>query len=231
MLLMYTGKTKNVYALEDGNLLLEFKDNLTGTNGVFDPGANEVGLKMDGAGKACLKLSKFFFEKFEQAQIPTHYIKSNLNETTMTVKPATVFGKGLEVICRFKAVGSFHRRYGLYVEEGAELDPPFVEVTLKDDKRNDPPIGEDALELLDILARDEYHVLKRLAREIAAVVKNELVQKDIELHDIKFEFGRSDENHQIILIDEISGSNLRAYKDGSYLMPLELEKLILDEED
>ena len=229
MLLMYTGKTKNVYALEDGNLLLEFKDNLTGTNGVFDPGANSVGLQMEGAGKACLKLTKYFFELFEQARIPTHYIEADIEKTTMTVKPATVFGKGLEVICRFKAVGSFYRRYGLYVEEGEVLDPPFVEVTVKDDKRNDPPIGEDALELLDILARDEYHVLKRLAREIAGIVKDVLTQKDIELHDIKFEFGRSDENHQIILIDEISGSNLRAFKNGKYLEPVELEKLILEE--
>ena len=46
MKLTYTGKTKNVYALEDGNYLLQFKDDVTGENGVFDPGANTVGLTL-----------------------------------------------------------------------------------------------------------------------------------------------------------------------------------------
>lgn len=228
MQLLYKGKTKDVYALDNGNLLLKFKDDVTGEDGVFDPGANTVGLTIEGAGKAGLRLSKYFFEKFAERGIPTHYIDADLENTTMTVKPATVFGKGLEVICRYRAVGSFYRRYGAYVEEGQILNPPFVEMTIKDDERNDPPINEDALELLDILSKDEYHVLKRLAREIGAVVKEELAKKGIELYDIKFEFGRLDENSEIILIDEISGGNMRAYKNGIYLEPLQLEKMILE---
>lgn len=67
----------------------------------------------------------------------------------MTVKPATVFGKGLEVICRYRAVGSFLRRYGAYAQEGDKLDA-FVEVTLKDDGREDPPITKDALAMLGL---------------------------------------------------------------------------------
>ena len=31
--LVYVGKTKNVYALENGNYLLEFKDDCTGKDG------------------------------------------------------------------------------------------------------------------------------------------------------------------------------------------------------
>ena len=38
--LLYTGKTKNVYALPNGNCLLLFKDDCTGKDGVFDPGEN-----------------------------------------------------------------------------------------------------------------------------------------------------------------------------------------------
>ena len=47
MELVYTGKTKNVYALENGNYLLKFKDDCTGKDGVFDPGENSVGLTID----------------------------------------------------------------------------------------------------------------------------------------------------------------------------------------
>ena len=62
MHLVYEGKTKNVYQLDDGNYLLKFKDDVTGTDGVFDPGANTVGLTIEGAGKAGLKLSKYFLK-------------------------------------------------------------------------------------------------------------------------------------------------------------------------
>jgi len=226
MELIYTGKTKNVYKLEDGNYLLKFKDDATGEDGVFDPGSNTVGLTIEGAGKAGLSLTKYFFEILMKAGIPTHYIDANIEEATMTVKPAKVFGRGLEVICRYKAVGSFHRRYGDYVEYAQPLDA-FVEVTLKDDERQDPPITEDALEMLGILTKEEYAVLKQLTQKIAAIIKAELAKKDIELYDIKFEFGRVGEEQQICLIDEISGGNMRAFKDGKQIQPLDLEKLVL----
>lgn len=225
---VYTGKTKDVYALEDGNYLLKFKDDVTGENGKFDPGANTVGLTIDGVGKAGLRLTKFFFEILNGKNIPTHYIDANIEEATMKVKPATVFGKGLEVICRYRAVGSFLRRYGMYASEGQPLDA-FVEVTLKDDIRQDPPISEDALNMLSILSKEEYKVLKKLTKEIGNVVKEELAKKGIDLYDIKFEFGRVGKDGQIALIDEISGGNMRAYKEGVYIEPLELERLMLAE--
>lgn len=226
MKLVYTGKTKDVYALEDGNYLLKFKDDVTGEDGKFDPGANTVGLTIEGMGKSGLKLTKFFFEILKEKNIPTHYIDANIEETTMKVKPATMFGNGIEVICRYRAVGSFLRRYGMYAEEGQKLDA-FVEVTLKDDMRQDPPISKDALHMLGILSRDEYKVLEDLTKKIGNIVKEELAKKGIDLYDIKFEFGRVGENAEIALIDEISGGNMRAYKNGQYLEPLELEKLIL----
>lgn len=223
-----TGKTKDVYALKDGNYLLKFKDEVTGKDGVFDPGANTVGLTMEGAGKAGLRLSKFFFEILSEKGIPTHYLDANLENATMTVKPATVFGRGLEVICRYRAVGSFLRRYGMYVKERQPLDA-FVEFTLKDDTRQDPPITEDALIMLGILSAEEYKVIKNLTKKIGKILKTELAKKGIELYDIKFEFGKVGADRQIVLIDEISGGNMRAYKDGQYIEPLLLEKLVLED--
>lgn len=226
MEIVYTGKTKDVYVLDDENYMLKFKDDVTGQDGKFDPGANSVGLAIEGMGRSGLRLTKFFFEILRAKNIPTHYIDANIEEATMTVKPATMFGKGLEVICRYRAVGSFLRRYGMYAEEGQKLES-FVEITLKDDERQDPPISEDALHMLGILTRDEYKTLKNLTIEIGNIVKEELAKKGIELYDIKLEFGRVGENKEIVLIDEISGGNMRAYKDGQYIEPLELEKIIL----
>lgn len=227
--LVYTGKTKDVYELENGHYLLQFKDDMTGEDGVFDPGANTVGLVMEGAGRAGLKLTKYFFERLQEAKIPTHYIDADIEQATMTVEPADVFGHGLEVICRYRAVGSFLRRYGLYATEGQALDA-FVEVTLKDDERQDPPISKSALAMLGILTEEEYDTLEELTKTISGIVKDELAAKGIELYDIKLEFGRLRKTGEVILIDEISGGNMRAYKDGAYVEPLELERLMLADE-
>ena len=225
MKLIYKGKTKDVYQLEDGNCLLKFKDDVTGKDGVFDPGANTVGLEIEGVGKAGLRLTKFFFEKLNEKGIPTHYIDSDIDEATMTVLPAKMFGKGVEVICRYRAVGSFIRRYGMYAEEGQHLDA-YVEVTLKDDDRDDPLITDQALEMLGIMTKKEYKILEDLTKKIAEVVKDELAKKELELYDIKFEFARVGDDNHIALIDEISGGNMRAYKNGEYLEPIKLEKLM-----
>lgn len=228
MELVYTGKTKNVYKLKDGNYLLKFKDDVTGENGVFDPGSNQVGLSIEGAGKAGLRLTAYFFEKINQRGIPTHFVSSDVENNTMTVLPATLFGEGVEVICRYRAVGSFLKRYGKYVTDGQELDA-YVEVTLKDDSRNDPLITDEALEMLGIMTKEEYVTLTALTKEIGVVVKEELAKKGLELYDIKFEFGRVGEDNHIALIDEISGGNMRAFKGSEYIEPLKLEQLMLNE--
>jgi len=221
---IYEGKTKTVFALENGNYLLRFKDDATGADGVFDPGANTVGLSIKGMGKGGLRLTTHFFELLRQSGVKTHYVKSDVESSSMEVLPATVFGKGLEVVCRYKAVGSFFRRYGEYVKEGQDLDA-FVEFTLKDDEREDPPITKDALAILGILTYDEYESLINQTRKICAIIKDELKKHGCELYDIKLEFGRSD--GQIILIDEISGGNMRVYKDGKIVEPLKLVEIIL----
>ena len=69
---IYSGKTKDVYALDNGNYRLKFKDDVTGTDGVFDPGANTVGLSIAGVGKVNLRMSVYYFEKLKAAGIPTH---------------------------------------------------------------------------------------------------------------------------------------------------------------
>ena len=99
---IYEGKTKDVYSLDNGNVLLKFKDDCTGKDGVFDPGENSVGLTIEGIGKANLETSIHYFELLKEAGIKTHYVSANLEEATMEVLPAECFGKaqggnGLEI--------------------------------------------------------------------------------------------------------------------------------------
>ncbi len=222
MKLVYTGKTKDVYALDNGNYMLKFKDDVTGEDGKFDPGSNSVGLTIEGVGNINLRMSVYFFEKLKEAGIKTHYVNADLNSTTMEVLPAKVFGKGLEVICRYKAVGSFIRRYGDYIESGADL-PAYVETTFKDDHRGDPLVTKDALVALGVMSEEQYDSLKAQTQRITAIVAEEMTKRGMDLYDIKFEFGYVGD--EVILIDEIASGNMRVYKDGEYVEPMKLSEL------
>ncbi len=221
---VYTGKTKDVYALDNGNYQLKFKDDCTGTDGVFDPGANTVGLQIEGIGRENLKVSVYFFEILKKAGVKTHYVSADIDNATMEVLPAKVFGKGLEVICRYRAVGSFIRRYGAYMESGTPLNA-YVETTLKDDDLGDPLITPDGLEAIGVMTLDQYAQMKAMTQKISGIVKEALAEKGLDLYDIKFEFGYY--NGEVILIDEIASGNMRVYKDGEIVEPTDLTKLIL----
>jgi len=223
--LIYRGKTKDVYEKSDGSYVLKIKDDATGKDGKFDPGENAVGLSIEGLGKASLRMSKYFFELINKQGIPTHYLDCDLDEVTMNVLAVTMFGQGLEFVCRRKAVGSFIRRYGQYAKEGQELDY-LVEVTLKDDEKGDPLITKDALVMLEVISEEDYEICKDLTQRITKIIYEDLVTKGLELYDIKYEFGK----HQgkTILIDEVSASSMRVYKDNEVVEPLELTRLILE---
>ena len=225
MELIYTGKTKDVYKLENGNVLLKFKDDCTGKDGVFDPGENTVGLTIEGIGRANLETSILFFEMLKENGVKTHYVTANVEEATMEVLPATVFGQGLEVICRLVATGSFIRRYGAYIEDGTKLEGGYVETTFKDDAKGDPLVTKDALVALGVMTDEMYESMKAQTLKITNLVAAELAKKGLDLYDIKFEFGFNGD--EVILIDEIASGNMRVYKDGEIVPPVELTKIIL----
>ena len=222
---LYSGKTKDVYQLENGNVLLKFKDDCTGKDGVFDPGENTVGLTIEGIGRANLETSILFFEVLKEAGIKTHYVAANVEEATMEVLPAKVFGKGLEVICRLKATGSFIRRYGDYIADGTELPGGYVECTFKNDAKGDPLVTCEGLEALGVMSREMFESMKAQTLKITRIVADELAKKGLDLYDIKFEFGYN--NDEVILFDEIASGNMRVYKDGKIVDPMDLTAMIL----
>ena len=157
---IYTGKTKDVFSLENGNVLLKFKDDCTGKDGKFDPGENSVGLTIEGIGKANLKTSVYYFELLKKAGVKTHYVSADVDNATMEVLSAKVFGHGLEVICRLVATGSFVRRYGEYIADGTPIKGGYVETTFKDDAKGDPLVTKDALVVLGVMSEKMYDSMK-----------------------------------------------------------------------
>lgn len=222
--LIYTGKTKDVYALDNGHYELIFKDDVTGENGVFDPGANTVGLSIEGMGRGNLGMSRYYFDLLNRAGVKTHYVSCDLARNAMEVLPARPFGKGLEVICRLRAVGSFIRRYGAYARAGDPL-PYYVEMTIKDDDRGDPLITLEGLKVLGIMTEEQYLNAEKATRDITRLIAEDLKARGLELYDIKLEFGFSGD--EVILIDEIASGNMRVYENGAVMEPVELTRRVL----
>ncbi|MEG0090968.1 MAG: phosphoribosylaminoimidazolesuccinocarboxamide synthase, partial [Oscillospiraceae bacterium] len=46
-----------------------------------------------------------------------------------------------------------------------------------------------------------------------------------DLYDIKFEFGFN--NEEVLLIDEIASGNMRVYKDGKIVDPMDLSNMFI----
>jgi len=153
-------------------------------------------------------MSAYFFGEFAKAGLRTHFVSADPAAGTMTVRPATMFGEGVEVIVRQIATGSFIRRYGLYAKDGAPLDR-LVEFTLKDDARGDPLITSEALAALGVMPEAEYRHQRDMARSICGLVDAEMSRRGLRLYDMKMEFGRCGGDGATHLVDEISPGCMR----------------------
>ncbi len=221
---IYTGKTKDVILQDDGNILLKFKDTVTGTGNVIDSGSNTVIGEVAGKGNASFRLTMHFFQLLKEAGMETHFISPGPLPNTMIVKRARTFGRGLEVVCREKAWGSFIRRYGDYIEQGTPL-PSLVEFTLKDDDRGDPPLTEDTLIALGIASAEQVQFMKATAKKATAILKAHLAEKGLDLIDLKYEFGLVE--GKTMIIDEVSGDGMRVVRDGKVLLQTDLAAALL----
>lgn len=222
---IYNGKTKTVLLNEEnGSVFLFFKDDATGENGVFDPGSNTVGGSVEGKGKIGLKISTYFMELLERNGIPTQYLSADIEKGMMEVRRLTV--PKLEFVLRYFTAGSMCRRFTL--EEGIPFDPPYLEVTLKDDEQGDPLISERLCIMKGLLVEGQYNEALDILIRVGEVLKEELQQMGLALIDFKIELGY-DENKKVYVADEITPDIWRVRdKDGKIPNQIDCAKLILD---
>lgn len=222
---LYDGKTKTVMLDEaTGVVNLFFKDTATGENGMFDPGYNTVGGSVEGKGKIGLIISKYFFELMEKNGIPTHFLGADIDQNLMQVKKLTV--PKLEFVLRYFTAGSMCRRFTL--PEGIPFDPPYKEVTLKDDEQGDPLITERLCLMKEMLVPGVFDQGLELVEKVGEVLKVELAKMDLQLIDFKIEVGY-DEDGKVYVVDEITPDIWRV-KDKNGVIPNQIDcaKLILD---
>ena len=222
---LYEGKTKDVLKNEeDGSVYILFKDDATGEDGVFDPGSNTVGGSVEGKGKIGLIISRYFFEIMEKNGIPTHYLGADIENSLMKVRNLTV--AKLEFVLRYFTAGSMSRRFSM--EEGIPFDPPYTEVTLKDDEQGDPLISERLCLMKGLLKEGQYDEALNVLVMVGEVLKEELKQMELRLIDFKIEIGY-DESGKMYVVDEITPDIWRVRdKDGKIPNQIECGRIILE---
>ena len=196
--LLHKGKANNVWATNDPRFLeLEASDRISAGNGA----KTDV---IAGKGEANNLISMAIFSQLEEKGIPTHYVGPGSNAASKIVLKAEPIL--LEVIGRFKATGSYVKRYEC--ENMLEFDGVYVEYTYKSDNAGDPVIPNDAIVALGILTKRELGYIEYLTEQVALTIRDFFAECDGELIDFKIEFGRHP-NGQIVVIDEISPDTCR----------------------
>ncbi len=195
MKLLYKGKAKSVYEVDEKTVVIEFRDDITAMDG-------KKKSELKGKGELNAKISARLFEVLEENGIETHYIKFE--------EPNKIYAKKVEiipveVICRNIATGSLVRRYPF--KDGTELKKPIVEFCLKSDEYHDPMINEDIAEALEIASREELANMRETTLKVNDVLRKFLLEKGIILVDFKLEFGRF--NGKLLVADEISPDTCR----------------------
>ena len=111
------------------------------------------------------------------------------------------------------------------MEDGTVLEGGYVECTFKNDALGDP-CNQRRSGRTCIMTPEMFASMKEQTLKITKIVADDLKSIGLDLWDIKFEFGYN--NDEVILIDEIASGNMRVYKDGKIVEPVELTKLILN---
>ncbi len=198
---MKEGKTKIVEVLDDQNVMLYFKDDITAGDGA----KHDV---LEGKGAICSEITSILMDYLNSKGIPTMFIEY--------VRPNKIIAKKLnmlplEVIVRFKKSGSFIRRYGGV--EGEVFETPLVEFTYKSDMLHDPLVCVEHLEALKICDKEIAYKVIEIAKDSARHLKEYFERSGLELWDMKFEFGLDNLNN-VVLGDEISPDTMRLRKSG-----------------
>ena len=195
------GKTKIVYENpEDENTVyLFFKDDITAGDG----------LKHDVIqGKAMLdwQVSRDCFEYLNRVGVPTHYISSPQERVFLVKKLDRKID--LEVVSRRVATGSIVQWRG--DEEGIRFDPVITQFHYKDDPLHDPMLDDRYVDyLIEAKGSQEYAIMRQLNAEIIVHLERAFAHFNIQLIDIKLEYGIIE--NQVHLIDEISGGSFRLW--------------------
>lgn len=204
------GKTKIIYAVPEQHTgyalpaadlaYMVHKDSITAGDGAKRDVIADKGVL------SC-RTTSAVYRFLQQTGIETHYVDT-LDERTMLVRRVEMVP--IEWVARRVATGSYIRRTG--VAEGTRFDPLVQELFFKDDAQHDPLItGDDAVSM-GLCTREEIESGLTATAQIFTLLERAWAAQDIQLVDLKIEFGRT--SGGLLLADVIDNDSWRLWPGG-----------------
>jgi phosphoribosylaminoimidazole-succinocarboxamide synthase len=211
MRLTRSGKVKDIYELDSGNILFHFSDRIS----AFDV---KMATPIPKKGEVLCKFAEFWFDTL---QTPNHMLKV-VAKDKMEVKKLQMIP--LECVVRGYFYGSYVERYKEHLGEelpssfrpvlGSKLPEPIFDPTTKSEE-HDRPIDRHRVVSSGILSDNDYDFLERTSLSLYKKMSNIVERAGFIIADVKFEFG-VDEKGSILLADSLGPDEYRLWLKTRY---------------
>jgi phosphoribosylaminoimidazole-succinocarboxamide synthase len=211
MRLTRSGKVKDIYELDSGNILFHFSDRIS----AFDV---KMATPIPKKGEVLCKFAEFWFDTL---QTPNHMLKV-LAKDRMEVKKLQMIP--LECVVRGYFYGSFVERYKVHLGKelpssfrtvlGSKLPEPIFDPTTKSEE-HDRPIDRHSVVSSGILSDNHYDFLEKTSISLYKKMSKIVERAGFIIADVKFEFG-VDEKGSILLADSLGPDEYRLWLKTRY---------------
>ncbi len=209
MKFLRSGKVKDIYELEDGNLLFHFTDRVSAFDVKFQT-------PIPRKGEVLCRFAEFWFKKLP---VPNHYVRTESKDKIVVKKMQMI---PIECVVRGYFYGSLVQRWKdseVRIPEGsdtriaAKLPRPIFDPTTKSETHDIPITKKDALDK-NLVSPSEYDLLEKTSIRIYEDMSRIAENAGFILADLKLEFGKMD--GKIILGDSIGPDEYRMWPKSSY---------------
>lgn len=211
MKFIHSGKVKDVYELDEKNLLFHFTDRVS----AFDV---PMITNIKGKGEILCNFAEFWFTYLDSKN---HMVRLDAKDK-MVVKKLRMIP--LECVVRGYLYGSLYERYiagnnsldlAPNMKIASKLKDPIFDPTTKS-KIHDQPISEDQILAEKILTNNELKHVKDLSIRLYKQMSNISNDTGFIMADVKFEFGKDPSSNEIILADSLGPDEFRMWNKDSY---------------
>jgi len=202
------GKVKDIYELEDGNLLFKFSNRVSAYDVKFK---DEIPRK----GEVLCKFAEYWFKKLD---VSNHFVERR-SDTEIVVKKIHMLP--IECIVRGYFYGSMVSRWknneitldgNTSTELASELPKPVFDPTTK--SSHDIPVNKTQAISQQLVTSEEFDLLSKKSIEIYQNMRVIADKAGFILADLKLEFGKL--NDEILLGDSIGPDEFRLWPKDSY---------------
>jgi phosphoribosylaminoimidazole-succinocarboxamide synthase len=211
MRLMRSGKVKDIYELDSGNILFHFSDRIS----AFDV---KMTTPIPKKGEVLCRFAEFWFHTLE---IPHHMLKV-VEKDKMEVKKLQMIP--IECVVRGYFYGSLVERYKERLGRdlpsdfspvlGSKLPKPIFDPTTKSEE-HDIPIDRHTIVSSGILCDHDYDFLERTSISLYNKMSKIVERAGFIISDVKFEFGE-DQKGNILLGDSLGPDEYRLWLKTGY---------------